>query len=190
MLIVLIYDFIRKKGQGFLRMVVFGSGVLCSMPVLYFQKGSLFPESAVTEEGSAVYGIKVTTRVVEKMWNNGVFRPLLLTGLSFFLIVTVACIVKGSVKEYLVFAWLMLGIALLTSWFVVETGPRENAGNFGWGVPFFAFSLMVICIERLLALKPQLNRSVFVLMLSPLVLMIISGICYYAHLLGGGSFIA
>ena len=108
----------------------------------------------------------------------------------FFFLVTVFCIKYGEMKKHVMFGWLMLLIAMLESWFIVETGPRAGAGNFGWGVPFCAFSLAIMCVERLIALKKQLSYSIFLIILSPLVLMLITGVAYFAHLLGGGSFIS
>ncbi|MBR0514235.1 MAG: hypothetical protein IJK06_08310 [Clostridia bacterium] len=189
MLIFLIYDFIRQRGKGFFRMVYFGAGVLCSMPVLFIQKSILFPEDvAKINNTEQVYGIEFSTSVIQKMWREGTVMPYLVTGLLFFVIITILCVINHRIDQRIIFGWLMLIIAILEFWFVTETGPRAAAGNFGWGIPFCAFALANICIERLILLKSHISPKVFPFIITPLVCMFITGIVYFAYALTGGDF--
>lgn len=194
MLAVLIYDCIKTRFRGVKHIFCFGVGVLCSMPVLLVQKGMLFPEAQTAEaqvaEKASVHGIALTLDVVKKMLQEGTVQPYLISGLLFFAVITVLCAWHGEMTSQLTVGWIMLVIAIAESQFVVETGPRAYAGNFGWGVPFFALVMSVICIERLISLQSRLCRSVIPFVVTPLALMMITGICYFAYLLGGGDFIA
>lgn len=195
MLVMLILDTFKKKGRYIIRSFILGAGVLVAIPVMLYQQGMIFNASSEyvltepTKSAEIVNGIGITTSIIEKMIKDGVLLPMLISGLSFFAFVTILCFMKGEINEHLWFSWLMLFFSLMEYWFFIEGGGYAAAGNFGWGVPFCSLLLMISCIERLIVLKSKLNKSIVFLVVTPLVLMIMTGVCYYAYLLGGGDFV-
>lgn len=185
MLSVLIYDFVKTKGKAVLKIIKFGSCFLVSIPILFAQKESLFPQ----EEQSVERGIIFTTELFKKMLNSGRLLPVLVTGLFYFSIVTIECVIRHELKWTIVFGWILLLIALLESIFISEVGVRELAWNFGWGLPFAAYIMAVFCAERVTAIWRKIHSFEFFYVITPYVLMMITGLVYFAHLLEGGSFL-
>lgn len=188
MLIVLLKDFIKTRGKSFLRAFVFGSAALCSAPILFVQKRMLFDADNI--KGTVERGVALSSGPFVKLLQDGYLQPILVTGCAFFVFVTIAAFVDHKIDEEILFGWLMLVISLGEALFIIETGPRGFAGNFGWGVPFCAYALAVPCMKRVVLLRERLQRSTYCLLLTPLILMLFTGAAYFAHLLGGGDFIA
>ena len=183
-LVFLIVDFIKQKGKGFLRMLGIGICVLISMPILFIQANMLFDDSAEKD----AHGVAFTLIVVKKLINEGTIIPLLLTGLAFVLIATFVIVKKGHTNKRLLFGWTMLGFAFFESLFIVETGPRAAAGNFGWGVPCCMFILVSICFSQIYIIKNRINKKLYYLTITPLCLMLVTGFVYFILLLDGKSF--
>lgn len=184
MLCVLIYDQIRTKWKYIKQGILFGSAVLCSMPVLLFQMNILFPG---TEESNS--GIILSLLAVKNAWNSGRLVPCLIAGFAFPVGVTACCIRTHRTNRTLAFGWILYGFTAAERWLIQETGERAKHGNFQWGISLAGLILTVICVERLLSIRKQISKPVYYILLSLLVLMVLSGLAYFAYMMMGGDYL-
>ena len=185
MFLFLMKDWICSRGKSFRHAFVFSTTVLASMPILFVQKKLLFDNSTGLTEN----GISVTLIPFLRLVKEGNLLPLLITGLTFFALVTAATFAAKKKDDQILFGWIMLLISLGEAVFFTETGARAAAGNFGWGVHFCAYALCLLCLKRLFLLKDFMHKTAYYFTISPFILMIVTGFAYFAHLLGGGDFI-
>ncbi len=182
MLCELIYDFVKTRAKKAKQIVAFGMAVLCSLPILYFQFGELYPSEA--EEPSEIF---ITAKYFLEFLTAKNIISHLLTFMPFLLFVTILCIVKKCVNRNLIFGWLMFLFAYAEKWFIYESGPRLTHGNFGWGLIFAGLILSIICVERLWFLKKQIKKPVFMSATAILEVMLISGFLYFIIVLVTGK---
>ena len=152
MLAVLIYDFIKSKGKTFKNAFVFGVLVLLACAILIFQMKTSFPEGG---ENGVEFSI---ANAISYILRDKKMPLYLLLNYTFPLYVIYLMIrnknrIKGMNIRMMIESWLMVFSSIFIYLFIRETGPRAADGNFGWGMPFFAYSLFSICLSYLSAMK-------------------------------------
>lgn len=196
LLIILIVDFVQELISKRLSLTVFwnfiflGTVVFPSLFILLVQSQILYgaKSDSATTSGIALvflsssffrYGAKTIIKVIQ-----GLFFPVLV----FF---TANKITK---KEKLTF--LLFIVALIQVIVLKETGPRQNHGNFYWGVYSAAFltflyasALFVQKIQKTQWCQKTLHeKCIAILGISILTLHCLSGFVYFVILLLGGSY--
>ncbi len=180
-----VYDLI--KSGNLKRIVWFGIPFLLSCSVLLLQAGALYSGGGEGDQS----GIEISTRLFKQVLQNGIFLPHIVAGTTFVLFVTLLCIVHREGKRSLWFGWTAYFFSFLTRWFLMETGPRANHGNFTWGAKGIAYLLACICLERLIDLKLRKKISVnaFLVACLLLLLMVGSGVVYFVKLSQGAPYL-
>ena len=145
MLLVLIKDFVATKGRSFKNAFLFGLCVLVTASVLLLQYNENFPSDG--DAGGIAFSISNAIDFVMK--DKKILLHMVLNYL-FPLYVTYLYLKKRKkaepfMKTLMSETWLMNLLSLFTYFFIIETGSRRADGNFGWGTPFFAYLLFIVC---------------------------------------------
>lgn len=181
MLVFLIIDFIKnfKNKKAVLNIILFGTAVLISLPILLYQNFVLF-----NSEIDSGISIGIATFLIHHN-NHPILAIFQSTAFPLFILLTnFKTIIKN--KEHL-FIWIFNLIALLEFLFLQETGSRIYDGNFTWG---FSFALMLAFISSIAILKKDKNHKkiYYIISYTLLSLHIIMGVIYYIKLLLGGTY--
>ena len=83
--------------------------------------------------------------------------------------------------------WAMNLVSLFTYFFIIETGSRRADGNFGWGAPFFAYLLFIVCGCILYKMRKMqlVSEEEYITAKHIYGIHILFGICYFFLLLLG-----
>ena len=145
MLVILIKDFIASRGRSFRNAFLFGLCVLVTASVLLLQYNENFPTDGdaggiAFSVSNAVDFIMKDKKIVLHMALNYLF-PLYVT----YLYLKKKKQAEPFMKTLMAETWMMNLLSLFTYFFIIETGSRRADGNFGWGTPFFAYLLFIVC---------------------------------------------
>lgn len=180
MLLFLIRDFIRLRGKGVVPMIKFGSCVLLSLWVLRYQYWILYPRDG--ESGIAWTWEKMRLFLSAP---QSVFKVI--AGLAFPLIVLLLCAGKQKLPPALSKSWVLFLISWLEALVLIETGPRELHGNFGWGIKQGIFLLYLTsgAVLMMLYQKKEIGRTTYCLTWTAYLCSVFSGFYYFGKLLMG-----
>ena len=186
MLFVLIYDFIKTRTKSFRNAFIFGMCIVVTLFVLVIQYTILFSASdgsgTILSFDNAIGYISKDKKFILYLLLNYCF-PLYAS----YLIVVNKKRIKQLYCRPIIENWLMAVFSILVYLFIVETGHRSADGNFGWGMPFFAYSLFSTCLAYLYVFHKnkaiddkhyQIGKTIYLLH-------IIFGLFYFGLLLMG-----
>ena len=170
---------LRKR---FRQIILFGSCVLPSLIVLLVQNQILY-------KGNSDGGIAIDIGYSFLRTGNPYAKILL--GLAFPLIVLIFNYKDLIYDKIYGSVWLMWIISFVEYGVFIETGKRQNHGNFAWGMIFCTFLLFVISIYKLICNRDQKKNNItyYYISLFILVLHVLSGMYYFLHLLRGGTYL-
>lgn len=176
--------FTSKKplGKRFRQIILFGSCVFPSFIVLLVQNQILY-------KGNSDGGIAID--IGYSFLRNGNPYAKILLGMAFPLIVLFLNYKDLIYDKIYGSIWLMWIISFAEYGIFIETGKRQNHGNFAWGMIFCTFLIFVISIYKLICSRCQKKNNIkyYYTSLFVLALHVSSGIYYYFHLLSGGTYV-
>lgn len=151
MLCMMIFDFIKRRGKGFLKFVVFGTTVFPSIALMVYQEITLFDANSSMKIGFMT--------ALRKM----AYHPEIKLLLSLVFPIVILCFVfKDIIKDKIyAFSWLHMIINLAITVFIYETGYRANHGNFIWSSNFAIGILFIASLAKLLELAKQKRPVAF-----------------------------
>lgn len=184
MAIYLCVDLVTSKvpmKKKFKQIILFGSCVLPSLAVLFFQNKMLFPEDS--ESGMVI-------KIGYSFMRTGNPYAKIILGLAFpILILVFNC--KELVRDRVYgSAWLMWLISFLEYFIFAETGKRQTHGNLAWGMLFGTFFLFIISIYKFICNRYSKSNNKIYYRMGYVLLAChaFSGIFYFIKLLLGGSY--
>lgn len=180
MLVMMISDIIRAKGNGFANWIKFGIPMLLSLPVLLLQYYMTYnPESPLIEDSHLMF---VTGDYLARVDNPFL---VLLKGLAFPMCVIFMWFKTFKNNKFLNLCLMCFVTSFLELFFIAESGERFADGNMGWGFTFFVYVMFTVCIavfyKELVAFRINRDRynSIRVFMSSVLLIWHLeSGITY------------
>ena len=153
MLLYLIKDFIRTRGKGLKKIFLFGSCVLVSLVILIWQSTRLFPTDS--NEG----GITVTFSQLVLFFSSWKNIVGLIISLLFPILIYAWMVWRKQERGILNKIWIMLGVAALESFCLVETGARATHGNFIWGRYCAGWLLFVFSVVQYISLVDSIKYT-------------------------------
>ncbi len=144
LLLFLIFDFIKTKCKllPFTKIFILGSVVFLSLAIMFYQAKLLYTDHHGENASSivAVWGKNFFSHPVKII----IFK--ILCGLAFPAVVGIAN--RKKLKRTELFIYLMYGVQLFIALMFAEAGPRQNHGNFFWGVYIAAFFVYIVTYAR------------------------------------------
>lgn len=188
MLVYLIVDFISRRTKGTVQMIKFGTAVLCSLPVCFWQAGKLWPSE--DGGGDSDGGVTITMEKLVDFFQDSDSVWYVIAGFSFPLLVTVLCLIFKQRNKILTASWLMYILSWLQQKMLVEYGERAAHGNFGWGRKFFAYFLYMVAFVECIRLYKEKKIPLVVCIIVLLVGLanIACGVYYFGQLLQGSTY--
>lgn len=180
----LLVELIKTKGQSFWFSVKLGLSFAPSMLVVLYQYLQLFlaPPAETAEASGICFGML-----------QSVPRMAVVTITSSLFLIFAAVLVFIYRKEkrmHIFFAGLGYAIAWIMALFVEETGIRAGHGNFSW-----SFILILFCLFAYMAGECFINSETKKIPPKILICLLviysahcITGVCYFAKILCGGSY--
>lgn len=170
--------------EKFRQIFLFGACVLPSLVVLLIQNQLLY-HGEDSESGIAV-------DIGYSFLRSGNPYAKILLGLAFPLFIL--CFHYRELIRDRIYGsiWLMWGISFLEYLVFVETGKRQNHGNFAWGMIFSTFMVFVISIYKMASSRQggdKQGKIYYIGAYGLLALHTISGLCYFITLLQGQTYI-
>lgn len=189
MLVYLIIDFIRRRTKGTVQMIKFGTAVLCSLPICFWQAGKLWP-SEDSGSGENDGGVTITLEKLVDFFQDSDSVWYVIAGFSFPLLVTLVCLICRQKSKILTASWLMYIVSWLEQKMLVEYGERAAHGNFGWGRKFFAYFLYMVAFVECIRLYKEKKIPLVVCIIVLLVGLanIACGMYYFGQLLQGSTY--
>lgn len=183
MAVFLLIDLFRKV--PFKRIFIFGSAVLPSFGVIFWQQSVLFG-------GETGNGISIQPWYAFSL--HGV-RPkvAVLCSLAFPIVVLLFTLADlWNDKKYL-FVWIMTGVGFLEALLFVEVGKRSRDGNFLWGYSFALFAINLYSVVQLIKMFRKSKQLVWyrlLLVISGAVFsyQVYCGILFFGRLLQGETY--
>lgn len=153
MLIYLIRDFVYTKGKKFKNIFLFGSCVLLSLVILVWQSTVLFP----AESGGG--GIAVSFSALAAFFSSWRNVAGCIISMLFPILVYAWTVWEKRERGILTKSWIMLVIAALESFCLVETGERTAHGNFIWGRYCAGWLLFVFSLIQYIVLLDSVKNT-------------------------------
>lgn len=140
MLVVMIIDFIKRKGKNILNYIIFGTTTFPAILLMLWQKTQLFDQ----QSGIAFCFFKV--------WRLYTKNPLigLILSISFPLVVLIFSYKDLLVDKIYKFSWLFAFVNISIFAFLCESGGRFEHGNLGWGAHFAVGILFITSMYKFL----------------------------------------
>jgi hypothetical protein len=187
MLWVLIYDFVASRGKTFKNAFLFGLCVLITSGVLLLEYNANFPSDG--DSGGIAFSV---SNAIDLFSRDK--KMILHMTLNYLFPIYVTCLYLKNRKKTDPFtnlvmkeSWAMNILTILIYFFIIETGSRRADGNFGWGTPFFACLLFIVCGCVLYRMKKMklISEKEYITAGHIYAMHVIFGVFYYALLLLG-----
>ncbi len=140
MLVIMIMDFIKRKGKNILNYIVFGTTTFPSLLLMLWQQKQLFDQQNGIEFGFL------------KVWMLHTKNPLigLILSISFPLVVLIFSYKDLLVDKIYQFGWFFAVVNISIFAFLCESGGRFEHGNLGWGAQFAVGILFITSMYKFL----------------------------------------
>ena len=168
MLVVMIIDFIKRKGKNILNYIIFGTTTFPAILLMLWQKTQLFDQ----QNGLEFCFFKV--------WMLNTKNPLicLILSILFPLVVLIFSYKDLLVDKIYQFGWLFAVVNISIFAFLCESGGRFADGNLGWGAQIAVGILFITSMYKFLYKIKNISKFKVVITSGILGMHIICGINY------------